>query len=259
MSSPVFKVGDRIRCIDAYSTDLVRGRTYLVVAYQIAVDSAGLADPGLVYIRRNGRAEGYYRERFQPIVPTRHNDDLRTGDMVRCLDARGYELWGLRTGMIRRVLKTSGDGTELRFCEVEFGRVGVPADRFELIEEAYRSPTKRKPHARRDPLEPGQLVRCLSATGSRLVEGATYTVHAIDDAGRVRLREYPWPTAFLPYRFAVIQPEPAPFKPHFGSLDDEYGPAPPAPPHPIHRAIGKTWPTHRTDIVRALDELRREE
>lgn len=64
-----FQPGDLIRCIDASGTNLVYRRLYLVVPYQIAVDTAGLVHPALVFVRRNGRAEGYFPERFWPAYP----------------------------------------------------------------------------------------------------------------------------------------------------------------------------------------------
>ena len=85
------------------------------------------------------------------------------------------------------------------------------------------------PRARRGPFQPGQQVKCINAKGSNLRAGALYTIEATDGGGLVRLREHFAPTAFLPCRFQLVAaPEPVPA--NIGTLD-EYGPAPPAPPH----------------------------
>jgi hypothetical protein len=71
--------------------------------------------------------------------------------------------------------------------------------------------------------------------------------------GLLRLRGRPFHDGYLPSRFRLAVP--APFKPHIGSLDEEYGPAN-TPEDPIHRAIGKRWSNHHSDVLIHLDELK---
>lgn len=61
----------------------------MIVPYQISVDSAGLSDPSLVYVRREGRAEGYYPERFRLVEPPTRRRPFGPGDRVLCVKGRG--------------------------------------------------------------------------------------------------------------------------------------------------------------------------
>lgn len=127
-----FEPGARIRCVDTRATDLVYGRVYLVCRYQIAIDSGGLVDPTLVYIRRGGRTEGYWRERFQLVsLPTPR---FRAGQLVRVRRTTGP----LKAGDIYRVFVVHDNGL-LRLVGLHLEGPFAPT-RFEAVVERKISP-----------------------------------------------------------------------------------------------------------------------
>jgi len=256
--STTFQPGDRIRCVDPYATELVRGRIYTVVTYQIAVDTAGLADPGLVYIRRNGRAEGYRAERF--LLVEKAKPRFKPGDRVKVIRGMGnllkdevYTVFSVsESGMLRLLGRHLETFLPFRFSAAE-------------PERKISSPSRPRVVGQR--INPGDTVVFLEDSGT-LKRGQQYVVDRVK-----RRRHNPWQQddkiwvvgegdnkcGHWAYRFGLVKQAELDLAFDEPASLDEYGPAAPEPPHPVHRTIQQRFPRHPSDIARSLNELRADE
>jgi hypothetical protein len=204
---------------------------------------------------------------------------FKPGDRVRALKddyrIKAGQVFTVYTA-VRSTLELSNGYT---YWAANFERVNTTASAKQAQEEMRFETVEPKAAVRRQ-FQVGDIVRCKDPVGYErhgLAKGKLYMVAEAHPG----VRGAPTMLAFrelldgkgliFAHRFRLVQkalPEetkhvrdfkPAPFKPHVGSLD-EYGPAAPEPekPNPLFNAINKRFPTHPSDILVHLDELRGE-
>jgi hypothetical protein len=284
---PTFQVGDRVRCINAEDTNLKLGAVYRVTRMETEADLIALGlrpeTPKLLHVRRRGVDEGYFLHHFELVEKVK--PPFQVGDFVEVVRDGA----GLREGGIYVIARVLANG--LVTLEWRPGKVFAPS-RFRFLKRAAKQADlvfdepatkcvarqveadKPVPPKRRQ-FQVGDRVRCLKPQGYQqfgIYVGIELTVIGRDksDPAVLHFQNPQKPQQMLHMhasRFELVERPPpvdrparlSAAKPYVGSLD-EYGAARvvPVKPNPMWDAINRRFPTHRSDIVRALDELRRE-
>jgi hypothetical protein len=102
----VFQRGDRVRCIDADSTDLQAGKIYRVAQVSYGREGEDLCGLHLVHIYRNGHFASYLADRLRLVEKAKPT--FMPEQHVRVI--RGIGNCSLREGEIYRIFAVTDDG-----------------------------------------------------------------------------------------------------------------------------------------------------
>ncbi len=169
-----FKVGDRVKCVDAreYQGHLTLGKIYEVV--QTSPEFAWVDDD-------RGTRFGYYDSRFELAESEKEQPSptpraLKVGDVVKCIDNAGAGL--LTEGHEYTVEEIESDGFTWVINDSGI-KDGFFPSRFELVAETGQEPDKSGQEPK---FQVGQLIRC-KAAAEDLTIGFLYEVLSHDPEG----------------------------------------------------------------------------